>query len=377
MGSSYTQPAAQSTAGTLAAYQKYLPSLMQETANGIPGVAQGTLAGTQATEPAYNALNLSQLQQFGLPEAQVGQQIANSNAQAGAQTNLQQIQGAGGQAAAAAEALARGTNPDYYQAQDAASKGAASAVGAIDLGGLSPGEQAATERGMNQSNVGTGNLGVLNPTNTISNALNFGGAFNSKVGLMNNAVGAASGAANSAANNGGFNAVNVALGQPNTSTMSNFGTSAFSPTNSATGAGSAGNAFNFGSGLLGNLVSNQNQTMSSNTAASNANSIPSYMSAAAPCCFIFLAAYYGKLPECVRIRRDYWYAKKPSLSVGYKKMANWLVPLMERYTLCRALVWFLMIKPLTHHAKNYQKKPLTRIFVSFWFSVWSKTIHIA
>ena len=79
-------------------------------------------------------------------------------------------------------------------ALNAASNGAVQGVNAINLNGLSPGESNAVERANNQGLATSGNLGLNNPTNTISNAVNFGGAFNSKIPLMNAAVNSASGA---------------------------------------------------------------------------------------------------------------------------------------------------------------------------------------
>jgi len=85
-------------------------------------------------------------------------------------------------------------------ALNAATQGAVAGVNAINLNGLSPGESNAVERSTNQANQQSGNLGVINPTNTVANALNFGGAFNSKIGLLNTATNTATGAANAANN---------------------------------------------------------------------------------------------------------------------------------------------------------------------------------
>lgn len=374
MGGSYPMqqsPPPATTASMLQAYNTYLPKL-SATANALIGpTAQAEQAATAGTADASNALNLQQLNKFALPEAIVGQQVANSNAQAGAQTNLQQLQGAGGQAANAALGVNRATNADYYKAQDAASGGAASAIGAINLGGLSPGESAATERSLAQSNVGTGNLGLLNPENTISNALNFGGAFNNKVGLMNNAVGAATGAANSASSNGGFNGVNVALGQPNTSTGGNFGTSQFGTSTASSGTGAAGNVFNFGSGLLNNMTSANNAATGANaqlgSSAMSSYSPTAYL--ASTCCFIFLESYNGILPACVRVGRDKYYSLDFNIAIGYRRMAKWLVPLMQENTYVRTLVNTLMVNPITKHLSSLKKgknKTITHLWLKLW-----------
>jgi len=115
-------PAAESTGNMLSAYTQYLPGLIQSTAAQQPNVAQAQLNATMNTQPLYNALNLQQAQQYAVPLAQVGQQVADSNAQAGALTNYNQLTGIGGASALAAEQLARQTNPGYYQVQDASNQ---------------------------------------------------------------------------------------------------------------------------------------------------------------------------------------------------------------------------------------------------------------
>ncbi len=271
MGQTYNSPSPESSSQVLQNYSQYLPGLVQSTGATLPGLAQNQLNATMATQPLYNALNLQQLQQYGLPNAQVGQQIANSNALAGAQTNLSQIQGAGGQAANAAANLNNTLNP--VQATNNAQ--AQNLVNSINLNGLSGGEEAAVERSLNQSNYATGNLGIDNATNAVSNAMNFGNALQAKRAALGNALGTATGVA--AAQNSQFNPINIALGQPNTSTASNFGTGTFSPTSAATQNTGTNTAFGFGSGALSNMSSMNNAATSGAYGLAGANSIPAYM----------------------------------------------------------------------------------------------------
>lgn len=262
----------------LNAYTQYLPGLIQSTAAQQPNIAQAQLNATMGTQPLYNALNLQQAQQYAMPLAQIGQQVANSNAQAGALTNYNQLTGTGGASALAAEQLARATNPGYYQVQDASNNQATNLLNSYNMNGLSGGEQAAVERSTAQSNAGTGNLGLNNATNTVSNAMNFGDAYHQKQNSLMNALGAANQTATSAQNTG-FNPVNIALGQPNASTMGNFGTGTFSNTNAGTQNASAGNAFNFGSSMMNGMLGANNTNTGANASIANANSIPSYMNA--------------------------------------------------------------------------------------------------
>lgn len=376
MGSDPSMATPESEASVLQAFQQYLPTLIPSIAATTPGVAQQQLAATQGTAQGYNQLNLDQLKQFALPEAQVGQQVADSNAQAGAQTNLNQLNGAGGQAALAATALNRLANPSYYAAADAAGRGAAGGVDAISLTGLSPGEEAAVERSTNQSNVGTGNLGLNNASNVVANAMNFGGAFNNKLGLLNTATNTAANTANTLAGNGGVNATNVALGQPNSSTASNFGTGQFAGSNASTQSGSSGNAFNFAGGLLNSMNSANNAQIGANaqmgSSQISANSPAAYLGSV--CCFIFLEAYYGKIPWYVRYGRDNYYNLNHDIATGYRRVAKWLVPLMQKFSLVRSLVWYMMVLPITTHLASvtgHRAAKRNRFITHSWLKVWA------
>lgn len=278
MGSSYNSPSPQPAADVLRDYTKWLPSLVGATGSSLPGLAQNQFNSTLATQPLYNALNLQQAQNYSVPLAEVGQNVQRSNALAGGETNRQSITGAGGASALAAGDLARTSNPNYYNVQDATSKKAVDLMDSINLKGLTGGEASTVERGVNQGMQGTGNLGLRNNTNTIANAINFGGAFNNKLGILSNALNSANQTATSAQNTG-FNPVNIALGQPNASTMGNFGTGTFTNTNAGTQNATAGNAFNFGSSVLGGQTSMNNAATGGAYGLAQANSVPAYMNA--------------------------------------------------------------------------------------------------
>lgn len=374
MGGTKVNNSTESVASMLDSYTKYLPGLISATAAQQPTIAQGNLDATLATQPAYNQLNLDQLQKYGLPLAQAGQAIQNSNAQAGGQINLNQIQGSGGQAAQAAADLARSTNPNYYMVQDAASAKAKGLLDNINLNGLSGGEQAAVERSLAQNNAGSGNLGLNNATNTVANAMNFGGAYNQKLGILGQALGAANNTATSAQNTG-FSPVNIALGQPNTSTMGNFGTGTFSNTNANTQAGSLGANTSLGQGFMNDITQRGLANGTTKTSANPWEVGAGYANAIGQCCFIFLEAYHGELPWYVRVCRDRYYTAKPDVANGYKKMAKWLVPLMRKSSTIRSLVWHTMVRPLTEYGKFVVRLDPTKrkykLARKFWFTVWN------
>lgn len=204
-----SQTSGVSQSGLTALNQLYNPANVNDALATAKGNASQAQTALTAAQQAFNK-HPSEANRLALQQAQAAAKLDNS-AVTTAQSNAAQGQNLGINQlnAQQAQQFAQNVNPNYTTAQTAASKGAANAVGAINLNGLSPGESNAVERSLNQTNTATGNMGLINPTNTISNAINFGGAFNSKIGLMNNATNAASGAANSATSMGGFTPVNA------------------------------------------------------------------------------------------------------------------------------------------------------------------------
>lgn len=357
--------AAQSLDEQMKVYLNYLPQL--NAAN-----AQSGVQTAQMQQPAYNQLNFEQLQKYGLPTAQLQQQISNSNAMAGANTNNQLLTGAGGQAAVNATALNRLINPNYYSVADNTARQTNNLLNSFNTRGLSPGEQNAVERSNNQFNSSTGNLGLSNPTNSIANAINFGGAFNSKLGMLGNALGTAQNSANMLASNGGVNGVGIALGtnQPNQANVNSFANPNYT-TQSA----------DVSQSLLSGINSSANQQNKSQETFNWQNSERGKLDAGADamgkiCCFIFLEATNGQLPWYVRAARDYFYQREPVIAVGYKRMAKWLVPLMKEYRVVKFLVNWLMVKPIIKYGAYlyYCNRDgfIFRPFKSFWFFVWKQ-----
>ncbi len=363
---SVATPVSESTDQMLQAYSKNLPGLMGTYNAQQTPTAQAQLAAQQATQPGYDALNLSQYNQ-----------MAPAYANSQANTNLGLINGSGADIAKSGVALNNALNPSMA----AATNRTQDLLGAINLNGLSPGESNAVERSNNQNLTSTGNLGVNNGTNTISNAMNFGGAFNNKVGMLGNAIGTATGTAN--AQNSQVNPTALATG--------NFlgGNQFTNPQLAGTTSPSAANGFaNTVMGGVSGLAqqnaeaqnklnyANSNQGVASSFGANNVYSGGSG-GGLASCCFIFMEIYNGTLPWYVREERDYYYKKDPRLSIGYKKMAKWLVPLMKESRLVKTLVNWTMVKPITyyggwkHNLNSFGW--LTNPIRILWFTIWKLT----
>lgn len=96
------------------------------------------------------------------------------------------------------------------------------------------------------------------------------------------------------------------------------------------------------------------------------------------CCFIFLESLNGKLPWWVRACRDHYYAQNPRIATGYKRMAAWLVPLMRKSKIVRALVNRLMVAPITKYGgwlygvPAYRNCQRCERYKNFWFAVWDR-----
>lgn len=383
-------PAPQPTGDVLKSYTDYLPGLIQATSAEMPTIAQNQLNATMATQPFYNALNLQQAQQYALPLAKVGQDVQLANTLAGGEAQLAQLRNTGLDTAALSQQVARAGSPEYYSVAGPAAQKAVDLLNATNLRGLSPGQQNAVERSLAQSQSATGNLGIDNATNAVANAMAFGDRYNQQAMLAGNLQGAANqtlGALSPSAS--GFNPVNIALGQPNVSTMGNFGTGTFTNVTPNTQSGAAGNAFGFGQSTLGNMSSMNNAFTSAAGQANAANISGMYglgssalsgagSMAGGACCFIVMESYHGTMPSFVRKCRDRYYRTNPEIAEGYKRMAKWLVPLMRKSFIVRSAVWHFMVKPLTDYGSFIVNRTEKRgkWARKFWFTLWKLTSNI-
>lgn len=153
-------------------YAKYLPDILRITNENMGGQAQANLAAAQQVAPGYNKL--------------AAQQQASE-----AKSAADLLGGVGGKYLTALQETKNRLNPTYG-ALSAAGKSMQDLIGSYDLKGLSGGERAAAERGVNYSNVASGNLGIPSAINTVGNALQFTDRFNQKRQALGNLLGGAS-----------------------------------------------------------------------------------------------------------------------------------------------------------------------------------------
>jgi hypothetical protein len=341
-------------------YNQYLPQSLQTTSGQAGQTANNLANGAAGANPIYTQSGLDQLNGLAGGYQQAGANLAAQ--QAASQNAL--INGAGGATARSANALSNELNP----AQAASNAQASNLVNSINLNGLSGGEQAAVERSLNQSNYATGNLGLDNATNAVSNAMNFGNALQAKRSALGSALGAAGGVA---ANQNSFvNPVGTALNSGNTA--SNFGLGTYNPTQA--------NANITAPLTFGSSLGNQITGISSSSISKGANtSASSSENGGINCCFIFLEATNGVMPWWVRQCRDEYYVTQPSVATGYKRMAKWLVPLMKRFSIVKTAVNAFMVTPITNYGgwlkgvEGYENGQKFEVYKKFWFFVWKLT----
>lgn len=112
--------------------------------------------------------------------------------------------------------------------------------------------------------------------------------------------------------------------------------------------------------------------------SSSAGSWSTEASLGGMCCWIFLEAYRGVMPWWVRKCRDKFAPESSARRNGYRRMANWLVPVMQKSKLARKITLALMIKPLElwggYHMKvpNYRMGWIFYPAVKFWFKTWEQ-----
>lgn len=343
-------------------YGQSFPSTLGVT-TGQAGNTANQLAGAAAgANPIYTASGLSQLQNYAPGYSQVGNEIAGQVA--GNTAAL--TSGAGAQTALTGEALNRLVSPEYYGNRAQIGQANSNLLNSFGQGpNLGGGEMAAAERAINQYNTGTGNLGNNNATNTIGNALNFGEYARQKQQLFGNAIEQVNSTLPNLQNSG-FNVGQTAVGQATnaTNTGNSFALGQFNPAQANPNLTAP---LDFGQStfdVLGGLGSAQRSKSSAMNVSGNAG-----------CCFIFLEIYNGKLPWYVRICRDYYYKQESAVATGYRRMAQWLVPLMQQYKPIAALVNFCMVKPISEYGGYIMQVNKTgwkyKFVKKFWFNVWS------
>jgi len=364
--------AQESTAAQLQAYIENLPNLIRVTGENIMPMELALQDASEAISPRKSQQEFDLYSRYAPHFAQVGSQIAGQNALSQSANDLALLQSPQAQSLIrAATDAQRVADPEYYRGRELALGGLSRLFNSLEdpSGGLSGAERAEIDRSLARDNAARGNT---NPSNisTVSNAMQFGAAgqarSDAKRAQIANAVNTATGFL--PASQSRVDVFQQVTGRPST----NFGEARYS------GPSTVGQStLNMGSNLLGEAGSNvrtSEQLQDNRSALDTIGQITGI--AGNVCCWIFLTAHGGSLPWWVRYCRNHLGTEETRR--GYKRMAQWLVPLMHRSRLMRWLVRTVMTEPLAMYGgylvgrsecrHGWVFRPLKRM----WFAVWDK-----
>lgn len=246
----------ESTGDMLQAYIKYLPDLLKSTSAQVLPTEQAQLAASQQISPAYSKLQADIFSQIAPGLNKTGQDIARSNAMSSAESDKAVLAGPGRDLVTQGLETAKIADPEYYKTREATGGQLSNLLGSFNLNGLSGGERAEAERSINRGNAGRGlgnNEGTLN---TVSNAMNFGNAFQQKRQNLQSAIGSATAFLGNGAKSG-VDVFQQATGRPS---VPNQGAAQFLGNNQNIGQTAQGMGLN----LLGQIGQNQQSAMNIN-----------------------------------------------------------------------------------------------------------------
>lgn len=335
---------------------KQFPQLTSILGSQNLAVAENEQATREAIAPREQALSAGLYKQYAPQYGEVGSGV-----------DLAALNGAGGQSVLAADKLDRTIDPEYYASRNASSSKLGQLLSGMDPNALTGAERENTARGLARSGYQNGELNTPSNQGAINAALTYGSALDTKRSGVANAINTATAAIPTFKS--GKDVFNQATGGARESNKVFGGATDFGGDSAAAGAQQASEALGVTAAINTQKRQIQSQRRDSvDRVNEGLSSIPS-------CCFIFMEAYNGELPDYVRICRDYWYNNIPELSVGYKRMAKWMVPAMQKSCIIRSLVNFWMIKPISRigeylvGTKN-DYSTVDMMIHNMWFRIW-------
>lgn len=175
MGGDSPAPTVQETTGQmLQAYEKNLPGFMKSVNTQILPNELAQLASSQATSPAYAALQAQILNTSGRDLNRIGNEIQRENQRYSVGTDLDTLNNGVMDLVSRSVDAAKLADPEYYKTR--ADLGSA-LQGLLATGeGLSGSGREEVARGLSRMNQSTGNANSNSQINTVDNAMAFGKA---------------------------------------------------------------------------------------------------------------------------------------------------------------------------------------------------------
>lgn len=360
-------PANESTDSMLQAYIANYPGMIAATQQGVVPLANANLLASQTTSPAYAQLQAQLLRQYAPEMTAIGNELNKQTALANAASDLAVLGGPGKQLVQQSVDTAKIADPEYYAARAQTGNQLANLLSSINVNGFTPTESRELQGELTRQNAARGNLNNPSQLATLQNAAQFGSALQGKREALANIL-------NTSANTmptlrSGTDVFQVATGRPS---MPNFGQTQF------TGVQKNNDSSNtqLAGGLLNNISAIKQQEVGINSQRMGTGE-KVFNGLAGGCCFIFMEAYNGTLPWFVRRLRDDYYKSNHSAAIGYKRLANVLVPLMASVPLIRSLVNQFMIIPLTQYGgyisgyEGFEEGKHKGKYLKFWLKTWS------
>lgn len=337
----------ETTADQMEAYIKYFPDLLRTVAQNTGTVERAQQNLSRELAPQQAQLQLDVAQRFMPGFTQVGIDQARQQALGTAETDAALLAGPGRNVVTQLTEAQRLADPEYFRQRELAMGAMEKLFGSLDdpNAGLSGSERAEMDRILARENTARGNVGPTN-VGTVEAAMRFGQAGAQRKAQKQTAIGQAIATAAGAAPSlrSGVDAFQVTTGKPS----SNLGVTRFGQTDTQQG----GATHNFGSQFLQNTAqfasNNQNNLASKKDMFDKFSQV---MGSLPSCCWTFrefTEKFPNGLPWYVRASRDTYYT--PARREGYRRFSKFMVPLMQKNKLIRALVDLTLVDPMTRHA---------------------------
>ena len=365
-------PATQPVGDIMQAIIDHLPDYVKTVTGVAPSYEQAQADLQKTIQPQIAQSNADLYKNIGPQLAQTGSDIARQNALNQASTENAVLQGPGTQEVQTAQRLQQQVDPEFYSTRALAGSKFSDLLSSYDPNGISGGDMAQVERGLNRQNAALGTGDTPTSTGNISNAFAYGDKLQQNKSNLGAALSQVPAFLN--ASKSGTDVLQQAVGR---SSSANPGQGQFMGYQQPN-VGSATN--NMAAGMMNSATSMQQAGLAfdANTYTNQSQQISQLMPSIIPCCFIFMQAYNGTLPWFIRHNRDMHYKYDINRGKGYKWMAKWLVPLIEKSEFVSNLVNEVMIIPLSKYGGwltfeegyNHEDKSY-RSYFDFWMNLWS------
>jgi hypothetical protein len=179
-------PSQEPTSQQLSSFTAALPGYLRTVARETLPYEQQMLGNRAVIAPQQMSLEEGLLGYYGPRYAGIGADIQEQLAMRNAMTEGNVLRGPGTDLVTSAQQLAQYVDPQYYAGRQAAGGKMVDLMGTLNPYGLSGSEREEVARGLNRTNLASGNANTPSQTAAISNALTFGDRYAAKQNQISN-----------------------------------------------------------------------------------------------------------------------------------------------------------------------------------------------